>query len=386
MEIHLSLIKSTALERGRGIPIMAETAREIGSLPVTNVQALAETCNTNEVDDDLQVPERYLSKEPNAEEVIAGGDGNCAIPVIDLDRLVDPRSSSSECAKLVSACRHWGFFQLINHGVPDQVIGNLKSDVVEFFKQPLEDKQECAQQPGNIEGYGQAFVVSEDQKLDWADMLYILVQPTESRDLRFWPTRPPSFRNSVDAYSLEATELGYRLLEFMAKGVGAESASLRGVFEGQPQGMRVNCYPACRQAADRVLGLSPHSDPGGLTLLLQINNDVHGLQVKKDGKWFAVEAMDGAFIVNVGDALEIMSNGKFTSVEHRAVIHPTKERTSVALFFFPSSDTIVGPLLEFTKGDEVRYTSTSYQDYMKQYFAEKLDGKKNLERLRLLEL
>jgi len=78
--------------------------------------------------------------------------------------------------------------------VPDQVIGNLKSDVVEFFKQPLEDKQECSQQPGSLEGYGQAFVVSEDQKLDWGDMLVIQVQPSESRDLRFWPTRPPSFR------------------------------------------------------------------------------------------------------------------------------------------------------------------------------------------------
>ncbi|KAJ1297070.1 hypothetical protein BS78_01G349800 [Paspalum vaginatum] len=354
---------------------MAETAREMGSLPVTNVQALAENFNNNGVDDDLQVPQRYLTKEPSAEEVVAGGDSNCVIPVIDLNRLVDPRSSSSECAKLVSACRHWGFFQLINHGVPDQVIGNLKSDVVKFFNQPLEDKEECAQRPGSLEGYGQAFVVSEDQKLDWADMLYIQVQPSESRDLRFWPTRPSSFR-----------ELGHRLLEFMAKGVGADPASLRAVFQGQAQGMRLNYYPPCRQAADRVLGLSPHSDPGGLTLLLQINDYVHGLQVKKDGKWFAVEAVDGAFIVNVGDALEIMSNGKFTSVEHRAVIHPTKERTSVALFFFPSSDMIVGPLPEFMKGNQVRYRSTSYQDYMKQYFAEKLDGRKHLDRLRLLEL
>ncbi|KAJ1297067.1 hypothetical protein BS78_01G349600 [Paspalum vaginatum] len=186
---------------------MAEAARETWSLPVANVQALADTCNNGA---DEQLPERYLSKEPSAEEevVAAGDDSTCAIPVIDLDRLVDPRSSSSECAKLVSACHHWGFFQLINHGVADQVIGNLKSDVVEFFKQPLEVKEECAQRPGSLEGYGQAFVVSEDQKLDWGDMLYVLVQPSESRDLRFRPTRPPSFRNSVDVYSSETREVG----------------------------------------------------------------------------------------------------------------------------------------------------------------------------------
>ena len=88
----------------------------------------------------------------------------------------------------------------------------------------------------------------------------------------------------------------------MAKAAGAEPALLLGVFQGQPQGMRVNYYPPCRQAADRVLGLSPHSDASGMTLLLQMNNDVQGLQVKKDGRWFAV---DGAVIVNVGDVLEV---------------------------------------------------------------------------------
>jgi isopenicillin N synthase-like dioxygenase len=84
--------------------------------------------------------------------------------------------------------------QLINHGVPDEVIRNLMSDVAGFFEQPLEAKKECSQQADSLEGYGQAFVVSDDQKLDWADMLYLQVHPSESRDMRFWPTRPDSFR------------------------------------------------------------------------------------------------------------------------------------------------------------------------------------------------
>jgi isopenicillin N synthase-like dioxygenase len=77
------------------------------------------------------------------------------------------------------------------------------------------------------------------------------------------------------------------------------------VFEGQTQGMRVNYYPPCRRAADRVLGLSPHTDASGLTLLLQASNGVQGLQVRKDGRWFAVDAIDGALVVNVGDFLEV---------------------------------------------------------------------------------
>jgi len=82
-------------------------------------------------------------------------------------------------------------------------------------------------------------------------------------------------RHSADVYSSEARQLAYRLLEFMARGAGAEPASLRAVFEGQTQGMRVNYYPPCRQQADRVLGLTPHTDVCGLTLLLlQKNLDV----------------------------------------------------------------------------------------------------------------
>jgi isopenicillin N synthase-like dioxygenase len=78
-----------------------------------------------------------------------------------------------------------------------------------------------------------------------------------------------------------------------------------------------------------------------------------------------------------------MSNGKFTSVEHRAVIHPTKERISAAMFFYPCPNIMVGPLPEFMKGDKERYGSTSYEDFMKQYFATKLDGRKHIERLKL---
>ncbi|CAN6300856.1 unnamed protein product [Urochloa humidicola] len=86
---------------------MAE-ARIIGSVPVANVQELAEACNAR-VGDHQQVPGRYFSKDPTTERVADGDDSTCAIPVIDLDKLLDAQSSE-ECAKLASACHHWGFF------------------------------------------------------------------------------------------------------------------------------------------------------------------------------------------------------------------------------------------------------------------------------------
>lgn len=112
----------------------------------------------------------------------------------------------------------------------------------------------------------------------------------------------------MDVYSSQTAKLACRLLEFMARGIGAEPESLLGIFEGQPQDMRMNYYPPCCQA-DKVLGLTPHTDADGLTLLLQVNN-VQGLQIKRDGKWFAVDALDDAIIVNVGDILEVMTRNK----------------------------------------------------------------------------
>ncbi|CAL4940584.1 unnamed protein product [Urochloa decumbens] len=347
------------------------------SIPVPNVQALAQTYNGS----DEQIPERYIRVEEVAEEVISGHDISSAIPIIDLNKLIDPQSSKEECAKLGSACSQWGFFQLINHGVPDEVIHSFRNDMAEFFKQPLEAKEMYSQIPSSLEGYGQHFVVSENQKLDWADMFYLILRPVDSRDTRFWPSQPPSFKNSIDRYSSEAAKLVSCLLKFLAMDMGIEPEHFLEMFRGQPQSMRMNYYPPCRQAG-KVVGLSAHTDANSLTLLLQ-TNDVQGLQIRKDGKWVAVNSLDGAFIVNAGDILEILSNGRYKSVEHRAVVHPTKERMSAAVFHMPCQDSTVAPLPELVENDgRAQYSSTSFMDFMRQYFAAKLDGRSYLESLK----
>uniref|UniRef100_I1QVW5 Fe2OG dioxygenase domain-containing protein n=2 Tax=Oryza glaberrima TaxID=4538 RepID=I1QVW5_ORYGL len=143
----------------------------------------------------------------------------------------------------------------------------------------------------------------------------------------------------------------------------------------------MNYYPPCLKA-DKVLGLSPHTDLDGLTLLLQVN-DVQGLQINKDGKWFSVNALNDALIVNIGDTLEILSNGKFRSVEHRAVVHPSRERISAALFYYPCQDLAISPLPDFVKDGKVKYKTISYQDLLTEYFTAELDGRNRLEKLKL---
>lgn len=96
------------------------------------------------------------------------------------------------------------------------------------------------------------------------------------------------------------------LLKFLAKNLGIKPGTISNIFKDQPQGMRINYYPPCPKA-DKVLGISSHTDATGLTLLLQVS-DVQGLQIKKDGKWFPVDPLPGAFVVNIGDILEVTNS------------------------------------------------------------------------------
>ena len=82
----------------------------------------------------------------------------------------------------------------MSHGVPEEVMVNIKRDIQEFFQLPLDVKNAYAQTPGDLQGYGQAYVVSNDQKLDWADMFAIITQPPPARDMKHWPTQPLTFR------------------------------------------------------------------------------------------------------------------------------------------------------------------------------------------------
>ncbi|CAL9204529.1 unnamed protein product [Musa hybrid cultivar] len=345
------------------------------SIDVPNVQALAAS-----IANPADVPPRYVRPEAKAVPVVSDGDSE--LPVIDFSRLLHHRFSREESAKLHHACADWGFFQLINHGVPDQAMENMKADIVEFFKLPLEEKKAFAQLPNSLEGYGQAFVMSDDQKLDWADMLSLITRPLHSRNSDLWPAQPLTFRHSLSCYSMELKSVAGTLLEVMAKNLGVAPEEFSSIFQDQTQAVRFNYYPPCPRA-DEVLGLSPHTDGSGLTLLLQVN-DVEGLHIRKGGNWFPVKPLPGALIANIGDIIEILSNGVYKSVEHQAIINTKEERVSIATFHGPREySAMVGPLAEIVKGCKPKYVSMSYGEFMKAYLSTKLEGRKLMESLKL---
>ena len=166
-----------------------------GSLPVPNVQDLAARPEDLALTPTLL--HRYLRPESNTANLLLDADDDDEqerIPVVDLGRLLDPDCLAEEAATLRSACEDWGFFQVVNHGIPVETVEEMKRNLMAFFALPLAEKAALAQEPGGIEGYGQAFVVSEEQKLDWADMFFLITQPPGYRDLHLWPSRPSTFK------------------------------------------------------------------------------------------------------------------------------------------------------------------------------------------------
>ena len=107
----------------------------------------------------------------------------------------------------------------------------------------------------------------------------------------------------MEKYLLELQNLAMTLFSLIGQAVDIDKQDMIDVFEDGMQSVRMTYYPPCSQP-DLVIGLTPHSDASGVTILLQVN-DVEGLQVKKDGIWIPVNFLPNAFIVNVGDILEV---------------------------------------------------------------------------------
>lgn len=97
--------------------------------------------------------------------------------------------------------------QLINHGVSDELLRNMKEQAQEFFALPLQEKKRWAQKPGSLEGYGQVFVTSPKQKLEWNDMLFLRTLPPSIRNQNLWPQKPQKFRSLHYRYSITVTVL-----------------------------------------------------------------------------------------------------------------------------------------------------------------------------------
>ncbi|MFS7954225.1 putative codeine 3-O-demethylase [Helianthus anomalus] len=341
------------------------------SLPVPNVQELAKEPLT-------RVPSRYIRPDQDSPIISTLPSSRPQVPVIDMERLSSQDYVHLEVQKLHLACREWGFFQLINHGVSCSLLEKLKEETQEFFNLPLEEKQKYGQKPGDLEGFGQAFVVSEEQKLDWSDMFSIVTLPSNLRKPHLLPKLSHPFRQAIEEYSKEVEKVALKTLIFMGKALKMEDEEMKVLFSDGLQTIRMNYYPPCPQP-EQVIGFAPHADGSGVTFLLQVDQ-VEGLQIKKDGVWIPVIPHPNAFIVNIGDVIQIVSNGEYKSIEHRAVVNVEKERISIATFISPNLGKEIGPSLSLvTPETPTRFTRIGFGDFLKNFLSRELKSKSNID-------
>nr|XP_043618201.1 jasmonate-induced oxygenase 2-like [Erigeron canadensis] len=335
--------------------------------PVVCVQTLSE--NVNQI-----IPNQYI-KPPLERPCLCTSD--ISIPVIDFTGLIT--SPEVTMKQILKACHEWGFFQLVNHGVRKDLIDEALETWREFFHEPMEVKQKYANSPKTYEGFGSRVGVEKGAILDWSDYYYVNNLPACHTK---WPAHPPSLRDVMEEYTKEFLRLGVALLKVLSINLGLKENSLGNAFGGDIRAaLRATIYPKCPQP-DLTLGLSSHSDPGGLTFLLP-DEQVPGLQIRKDDQWVIVKDVPNAIIVNIGDQVQILSNAIYKSVEHRVVVNPNKERVSLAFFCNPKNDMLIEPLSELvTSKTPALYLPMTFEDYRRFIRTKGPQGKFQLESLK----
>ncbi|KAK4757635.1 hypothetical protein SAY87_018936 [Trapa incisa] len=324
--------------------------------PVVRVQSLSDSGIT-------AIPDRYIrpvSDRPSAGDgfFAEGPDNN--IPIVDLG-MEDPADVLDQVSR---ACRDWGFFQAVNHGVNPELMDRARDVWRQFFHLPMKLKQTYSNSPKTYEGYGSRLGIEKGAILDWGDYYFLHYLPTCIKDYNKWPALPSSCREVIEEYGKQVVALAERLMKILSVNLGLEEDFLQRQFGGDDVGacLRVNFYPRCPQC-DLTLGLSPHSDPGGMTLLLP-DDHVPGLQIRRHDKWITVKPARHAFIINIGDQIQVLSNAIYKSVEHRVIVNSTDERVSLAFFYNPKSDIPIGPAEELvTPESPALYSPMTFDQY-----------------------
>ncbi|KAK9275208.1 hypothetical protein L1049_022470 [Liquidambar formosana] len=312
------------------------------------------------------VPSNYIRPiydRPNLSDVVQISDAS--IPLIDLQGLHGPRHSHI-IKQTAQACQHHGFFQVKNHGIPEQVINNMLRIAREFFRLPESERlKNYSDDPSKTMRLSTSFNVKTEKVANWRDFLRLHCFPLEDY-VHQWPTNPPSLREEVSKYSTEARGLVLRLLELISESLGLQRDYIDKALGKHGQHMALNYYPPCPQP-ELTYGLPGHTDPNLITVLLQ--DDVPGLQVLRNGKWIAVNPIPNTFIVNIGDQMQVLSNDRYKSVLHRAVVNCNQERISIPTFYCPSPDAIIGPALDLIDYDHPTvYRNYTYAEYYEKFW------------------
>ncbi|CAJ1931355.1 unnamed protein product [Sphenostylis stenocarpa] len=296
-----------------------------------------------------------------------------SIPIIDLSgRTCNDGNPSSSLLiqKISNACEEYGFFQIVNHGVPEQVCNKMVTAITDLFNLPPEQRKHLytADHTKKTTLYNYYLHVEGGEKVKmWSECFGHSWYPSEDI-ISFLPQEiGTQYCEAFSEYAREIGSLVRRVLGLISVGLGLKEDCMVKILGDEPRlRAQANFYPPCPDP-ELTLGLPVHTDFNALTVVLQ--SQVSGLQVIKDGKWIAVPAVPNAFVINLGDQIQVLSNGRFKSVHHRAVTNKFGPRVSMAMFYSPNLDTIIGPIEELVDEEHPpRYRRYHFSEFLQEFY------------------
>ncbi|CAH2069825.1 unnamed protein product [Thlaspi arvense] len=296
-----------------------------------------------------------------------------AIPVIDFTGVHgDAASREAVVKKVKDAAENWGFFQVINHGVPLSVLDEIKDGGRKFHEEDIEVKKAYFSRDYSKKFvYHSNFNLYSTSTINWRDTFGIYMDPNPPKPEEI----PEACRESVLEYSKHVMSLGGLLFELFSEALGLSPETLKskGVMKGVL--MLSHYYPPCPQP-DLTLGASKHSDNSFVTLLLQ--DQIGGLQVLHEDCWVDVSPTPGALLV---------TNDKFISVQHRVLANKAGPRISVASFFSTSmhpNPTVYGPMKEIlSQENPAKYRDFTIPEYSAGYLKLDINDESHLSHFKI---
>ncbi|XP_047076185.1 2'-deoxymugineic-acid 2'-dioxygenase-like [Lolium rigidum] len=333
------------------------------------------------------VPDRYVFP-PEKRAVLQLDDDGVTLPVVDLHRAAlsgDDGLRQRVAAEIVRAGKDFGFFQVVNHGVGEDVVRGFRDAASEFFAMPAEKKLPyCSSDQSKPFRLATSTTYDRGETRYWLDYLKLQCHPVTDELVQHWPAEPTSFRPRLAEFSEAVHDLAQTLLRLVAEGLGLSAGFFAGDLSGGDTQMNVNYYPPCPDPS-LTLGLLPHCDRHLLTVLSQ--GDVAGLQARHIGRWLLVRPVPGALVINFGHQMEIVTNGALASVEHRAVTNSDRTRMSVATLIMPKMECRIGPAPEMVDEatNPAKFREFVFSEFMEAYYTAAASREDVLESFRIHE-
>ena len=294
---------------------------------------------------------------------MSGATSFTSVPIVDISGLRSQDRAERErvATEIGRAARDVGFFYISGSGIDESLFDRMLESTKEFFALPVEEKMRSyiglsrchrGYVPVGEEGVEagtpdlkEAFDTALELPADDPD--YLAGNPMLGPNA--WPD-VPGFAEAVTAYYEAVLEVGQRLLWAFAVALGEDPDVFSRHATKTPSQLRLVHYPYNADAKDGQ-GIGAHTDYECFTLL---KPTAPGLEVLNgSGEWIDVPPVEGAFVVNIGDMLELWTNGAFVATSHR-VRKVAEERYSFPLFFNVDYDTEVKPLPQFASAGAAR--------------------------------